>query len=339
LSEHLTKTQIEDYGRHTVSAAEFLSAAKHLRDCEECRQKAERVLYDDEMFYALRSEVFGASVETFSSSAEQAHLTFERTAAYIDEALSGKALQLVKDHIASCEQCAMAVDDLRAFRNRVTPGLNREYQPPHAGSLSVERNPMPKRLDMIQEGFDRLLAWLHSDRNLAGEKYVIIRRGLAQFFERRGCIEPDELADEAIDRVIKKLPEIADQYTGEQAKYFYGVARHVYQECLSRPRGVHSVGKSMNAQDNEKLFYRVLLGEALPDEQERIEIRLLEDDELQEVIESAEFDLIDDYIRGKLTAEEVRSFEQNFLNSPARRRKLEMARVRLKSNVEIDSDS
>ena len=90
-----------------------------------------------------------------------------------------------------------------------------------------------------------------------------------------------------------------------------------------------------DAPDNEKLFYRFLLGEASPDEQERIEIRLLEDAELQEVIQSAEFDLIDDYIRGDLTAEEVRSFKQTFLNSPSRRRKLEMARVLLSSNAEI----
>jgi CHAT domain-containing protein/Tfp pilus assembly protein PilF len=97
-----------------------------------------------------------------------------------------------------------------------------------------------------------------------------------------------------------------------------------------------SYGMSMNdAQDNEKLFYRFLLGGALPDEQERIEIRLLEDAELQEVIQSAEFDLIDDYLRGDLSAEEVRSFEQTFLNTPARRRKLEMARVLLNSNAEI----
>ena len=89
-----------------------------------------------------------------------------------------------------------------------------------------------------------------------------------------------------------------------------------------------SYGMFMNdAHDNEKLFYRFLLGEASPDEQERIEIRLLEDAKFQEVIQSAELDLIDDYIRGDLTAEEVRSFEQTFLNSPARRRRLEMARV------------
>jgi hypothetical protein len=97
-----------------------------------------------------------------------------------------------------------------------------------------------KQFEMTPEEFDQLLAWLHSDRNLAGEKYVVIRRGLAQFFERRGCNDPDNLADETIDRVIKKLPEIADQYTGEQAKYFYGVARHVYQEDL-RPKPIPSM--------------------------------------------------------------------------------------------------
>lgn len=99
---------------------------------------------------------------------------------------------------------------------------------------------MRKQLEITQEAFDRLLAWLHSDHNLAGEKYEVIRCGLVQFFERRGCHEPADLADETIDRVIKKLPEIADQYAGEQAKYFYGVARHVYQEAL-RPKPIPSM--------------------------------------------------------------------------------------------------
>jgi DNA-directed RNA polymerase specialized sigma24 family protein len=97
-----------------------------------------------------------------------------------------------------------------------------------------------ERLVMTQKAFDRLLVWLDSDPDLAGEKYLVIRRGLAQFFERRGCNELDDLADKTIDRVIKKLPEIADKYTGEQAKYFYGVARHVYQEYLRRPQVVFS---------------------------------------------------------------------------------------------------
>jgi hypothetical protein len=99
---------------------------------------------------------------------------------------------------------------------------------------------MREQVHMTQEAFDRLLAWFHSDRNLAGEKYEVIRRGLTQFFGRRGCLEPAELADKTIDRVIKKLPEIYDQYTGEQAKYFYGVAHRIYQEYLRRPQIIPS---------------------------------------------------------------------------------------------------
>ena len=130
MSEHLTQSQIEDYGRHTLPAAELLSASKHLRDCEACRLRVERVLDDDEMFYTLKSEVFSASAETGASSAEQAHLTFERTAAYVDEALAGEELQVVTDHLTGCEQCAMAVDDLRAFRIQVMPGLDSKYRQP-----------------------------------------------------------------------------------------------------------------------------------------------------------------------------------------------------------------
>jgi hypothetical protein len=138
LSEHLTQTQIEDYGRHRLSAAELLSASRHMRDCEACRLKAERV-FDDEMFYGLKAEVLGSPAKTISSFAEQAHPTFERTAAYVDEVLAGEELQVTKDHLTGCEQCAMAVDDLRAFRNRVTPGLDREYQPPPAPAVDENR--------------------------------------------------------------------------------------------------------------------------------------------------------------------------------------------------------
>src|SRR5262245_11895033 len=99
---------------------------------------------------------------------------------------------------------------------------------------------MQEKVEITQEAFDRLLAWFHPDRNRAGEKYEVIRRGLTQFFERRGCLESADLADETINRVIKKLPEIYNQYTGEQAKYFYGVAHRIYQEYLRRPQIISS---------------------------------------------------------------------------------------------------
>lgn len=139
MSEHLTQTQIEDYGRQALPAAEFLSASKHLRDCKGCRLKVEREFDDDEVFYGLKSEVFGSSAETVSSFAEQAHLTFERTAAYVDEVLAGEELQVVTDHLTGCGQCAMAVDDLRAFRNQVMPGLDSEYRRPPAPAATENR--------------------------------------------------------------------------------------------------------------------------------------------------------------------------------------------------------
>ncbi|MCI0391916.1 MAG: zf-HC2 domain-containing protein [Acidobacteria bacterium] len=138
MSEHLTQTQIEDYSRHALSAAEFLSASRHMRDCEACRLKVERA-FDDEVFYGLKSEVLGSSAETVSSFAEQAHLTFERTAAYVDEVLTGEELQVVKDHLTGCEQCVMAVDDLHDFRKKITLGLDREYQPLPAPAVNENR--------------------------------------------------------------------------------------------------------------------------------------------------------------------------------------------------------
>ena len=138
MSEHLNQTQIKGYGRHTLSAAELLSASRHMQDCEACRLAVERE-FDDDVFYGLKSEVFGYSAETVSSFAEQAHLNFEWTAAYVDGLLAGEELQVVKDHLTGCEQCVMAVDDLRAFRNRIKPGLDREYQPPHAPDTTENR--------------------------------------------------------------------------------------------------------------------------------------------------------------------------------------------------------
>jgi Putative zinc-finger len=79
--------------------------------------------------------------------------------------------------------------------------------------------------------------------------------------------------------------------------------------------------------DNLETLSRFLLGELSPEEEERMEIRLLDDAGLQELVEAAEFELIDDYVHGALTGADAARFEAHFLNSPARRRKLELARL------------
>lgn len=41
---------------------------------------------------------------------------------------------MVADHLTSCEQCALAVDDLDAFRDQIAPSLEREYHPASVSS-------------------------------------------------------------------------------------------------------------------------------------------------------------------------------------------------------------
>jgi hypothetical protein len=50
---------------------------------------------------------------------------------------------------------------------------------------------------------------LDSDRAAAAEKYVVLRHKLVRVFERLQYGDPEDLADEAIDRIAKKLEEEA----------------------------------------------------------------------------------------------------------------------------------
>lgn len=93
---------------------------------------------------------------------------------------------------------------------------------------------MSKGWILTQESFDALLAWLDPNREQAGKRYEEIRVRLIKIFACRGCYEPEDLADETINRVIKRLAEIESSYSGDPARYFYGVANKVHLEYLRR---------------------------------------------------------------------------------------------------------
>jgi RNA polymerase sigma factor (sigma-70 family) len=93
---------------------------------------------------------------------------------------------------------------------------------------------MNKSWVLSQEQFDALLNWLAPEREQAGQKYEEIRTRLIKIFTCRGCYEPEDLADETINRVISRLHEIRDQFKGDCSKYFYGVANKVHLEYLRR---------------------------------------------------------------------------------------------------------
>lgn len=87
---------------------------------------------------------------------------------------------------------------------------------------------------MTQESFDRLLNWLDPDRELAGKRYEEIRFKLIKIFVRRECQIAEELADETINRVAKRLLDIEENYVGDRALYFYGVAYNVFLEYVKK---------------------------------------------------------------------------------------------------------
>lgn len=96
--------------------------------------------------------------------------------------------------------------------------------------------PSPKeKWVLTQEAFDRLLSWLDPDRERAGERYEKIRSGLIKRFRQLGWAEPEEPANETIDRVAKKLQEIIETYKGDPTPYFFSVAHYVHMEYLKKP--------------------------------------------------------------------------------------------------------
>lgn len=93
---------------------------------------------------------------------------------------------------------------------------------------------MNKDWVLSQEAFDALLDWLDSDREQAGMKYEEIRERLIKIFTGRGCVDAEDLADETINRVTRRLSEIRKEFKGDPARYFFGVANMVYKEYMRR---------------------------------------------------------------------------------------------------------
>lgn len=85
--------------------------------------------------------------------------------------------------------------------------------------------------------------------------------------------------------------------------------------------------KDMETETSNGVIVRYLLGDLPEQEQVRLEDRAFSDREYMQIILAAENDLIDEYVRGELSATERRQFEQRFLASAERRRKVEFARA------------
>lgn len=83
------------------------------------------------------------------------------------------------------------------------------------------------------EAFRKMLACLDDDLERAGEKYEATRRLLIKFFDWRGAPLPEDLADETLNRVTRKIDE--GDLIRDFTNYCYGVARLIFLETLKRP--------------------------------------------------------------------------------------------------------
>lgn len=89
--------------------------------------------------------------------------------------------------------------------------------------------------ELSPKGFQKLLGRLAPHPDQAGRIYEDIRERLMRLFEWRGARFPEELADETIDRVAKKLEQGEEIWTQDPYRYFYGVGLRVLSESLRQP--------------------------------------------------------------------------------------------------------
>jgi DNA-directed RNA polymerase specialized sigma24 family protein len=92
-----------------------------------------------------------------------------------------------------------------------------------------------KRWELDREGWETLMNALAPDRDLAGRKYEDLRRRLTDLFAWEGSEQPDHLADEALNRLARKLTEGVS--IPHLDRYAFGIARFLVQEDLRARRG------------------------------------------------------------------------------------------------------
>lgn len=105
--------------------------------------------------------------------------------------------------------------------------------------------PLKRDWPLDQRALRRLLHWLDEGVDSKGERYLEIRRRLVSYFVRKKCLHADELADETLTRIARRLEEEGGITDSPPARYCYIVARFVfleYQRAERRHIGLDDLG-------------------------------------------------------------------------------------------------
>ena len=101
-----------------------------------------------------------------------------------------------------------------------------------------------------EESFARFLTWLADGRSADGQEYLNLRSRLVAYFERKGCLSADDLADETLERVNRRLDEAGQIEVETPAKFCYITAKFVFLEYLRTAKRKES---SIDAADLERI--------------------------------------------------------------------------------------
>ena len=117
------------------------------------------------------------------------------------------------------------------------------------------------------EVFEALLNWLDQGINSSGKTYLEMRQRLVFYFDRKNCSSPDELADETLNRVARRLQEEGTIESDTPAKYCYIVARFVFMEFL---RQAHRAGIAIDEVRRQGPGVYFVVPEGDDDEEKRL---------------------------------------------------------------------
>src|ERR1700733_8405478 len=93
---------------------------------------------------------------------------------------------------------------------------------------------MRSKWELNREALTHLLLALDPDQDSAGRKYIALRNRLVDLFAWQQCEDPEELADETLNRIARKLSE--NQVIQNVASYALGVARMMVHEARRAQR-------------------------------------------------------------------------------------------------------
>src|ERR1700754_330575 len=90
--------------------AEMIAANDHLHTCDTCYQRFSTADQLEAAYTFVRTNLQEVA------STELDHPVYEQMAAYVDQTLSEKEIEILESHIELCAQCDIEMSDLRALK-------------------------------------------------------------------------------------------------------------------------------------------------------------------------------------------------------------------------------